>query len=196
MDKVLWGYLSVGITLAGYAIYIASMYRTTEPKKRIKPHPLSWALFGFLTATGWLIQKSQDGQAGSWCLGVTALFCFVIAGISFWKYPWKFEWKDWVWIVAGMALFLFYLITKTPTLSATLATLADLVGYGPTLRKGWREPHTDNPTNFAFNSAKCIPALLALASYSWATMVYLVMLTIMNGGVTFMLIARRARVKV
>lgn len=186
------GYLSVAITLTGYVLYITSMYRKASPEKQIKPHPLSWSLFGFLTATGWLAQEMKGGHDGSWCLGITSLFCFLIATLSFKRYSWRFEKKDWVFVVVGMVLFLYSVFVQTPAISATLATLADLAGYGPTLRKGWRQPYTDNPVNFTFNSVKCIPAILALASYSWATCVYLVMLIGMNGFVATMLIARRS----
>ena len=190
--KLFMGYLSLIITITGYLLYISSMYRRDQaPDKQIKPHPLSWGLFGFLTATGWLVQVAMNGQAGSWTLGVTAAFCFLIAALSFFKYQWTFDLRDWLEISAGVVLFVFYLITKTPTLSATLATLADVAGYGPTVRKGWLRPWTDNPVSFIFNSIKCIPALLALSSYSWATTAYLSMLVVVNAGVAVMLLARR-----
>jgi hypothetical protein len=115
----------------------------------------------------------------------------LIATISFRKYYWEFTRSDWAWIFVGVALFVFYFLTKSATLSALLATLADLAGYVPTVKKAWRFPNTDNPVGFAFNSVKCIPALLALSSYSLATCVYLVMLLVANGGMVAMLIARR-----
>lgn len=192
IDKLFMGYLSVVITFAGYSIYIASMCKKINDKERqIKPSPLSWALFGLLTGTGWLIQVAQGGNAGSWCLGVTAMFCFLIAGISFFKYDWTFAWDEWAGISVGIILFVFYLVTKTPTLSATLAASADFAGYYPIIKRGWRKPGTDNPVNFAFNSAKCIPALLALSAYSWATCVYLVMLLVVNACVAVMLLLRK-----
>ncbi len=193
-ERLFMGYLSVIIAIGGYLLYIASMYKNGQGHERqIKPHPLSWVMFGFLTMTGWLIQEANGGQAGSWCLGVTAAFCFVIAGVSYFKYrsEWRFAADEWAAVAAGVLLFVFYLLTKNAVISATLATGADFVLYWPTVKKGWLYPHTDNPVNFAFNSVKCIPALLALSVLSYSTSVYLWMLLVMNGLVALMLLARR-----
>jgi hypothetical protein len=186
------GYLSVVITIGGYLLYLMSMYKEElNVSKQIAPHPLSWVLFGFLTGTGWLIQVARGAQAGSWTLGVTAAFCFLIAGLSYLKYKQQFKWNEWAWVVLGLFLFLFYFLTNAATLSAIFITLADLAGYGPTVQKGWKQPWTDNPVNFLFNSVKCGPALLALSSYSWATSVYLWMLLTMNALVALLLLWRR-----
>src|SRR6266851_4979538 len=88
--KLFWAYLSAAITLAGYAIYISQMY-PDHTERVIKPQPLSWIGFGFLTGAGWLIQVAQGGEAGSWCLGVTALACLVIGVWSFVKFSWRFD---------------------------------------------------------------------------------------------------------
>lgn len=198
--KLFWAFLSVAITLTGYAIYISQMYpKRSEPP--VKPEPLSWVFFGFLTATGALVQIKQNGGAGSWCLIITAAGCFVIAGWSYWKWrsEWYFDSLHKGVALGSIALFAVSLVmAKSPrlaVLSAVSATLADFVSYFPTFRKGFLRPHEDSSTNFAFNSAKCIPALLALQSYSIATTVYLIMLTIVNGGFAmFLLVRRRPRI--
>jgi hypothetical protein len=65
--------------------------RGETPAKR---HPLSWCLFGFLTATGWIVQEAQGAREGSWCLGVTAGFCFLIALVSYLRFSddWRRSW--------------------------------------------------------------------------------------------------------
>ena len=193
-QKLFMGYLSVVITVGGYLLYIASMYKNEQGHARqVKPHPLSWVMFGFLTLTGWLVQEAGGGKAGSWCLGVTGVFCFVIAGVSYIKYrrEWRFSLDEWASVAGGILLFAFYLVTNDAVLSATLAIGADLVFYWPTVKKGWLYPHTDNPVNFVFNSVKCIPSLLALSTVSYITSGYLWMLLVMNGLVAIMLWLRR-----
>jgi hypothetical protein len=194
--KLFWAFLSAAITLTGYAIYISQMF---PPKggTAVKPEPLSWVLFGFLTATGGLVQIAQHGDAGSWCLVITAAACFLIAGWSYlkWRSECKFDAFHKVVAVGAIGLFALSAVTaRNPalaTLVAVLATFADLVSYGPTFRNGWLRPYDDSATNFAFNSVKCIPALLALQSYSIATTIYLLMLTIVNGGFAIFLLMRR-----
>lgn len=197
--KLFWAFLSVTITLTGYAIYISQMFPPKDGTV-VKPEPLSWVLFGFLTATGALVQIAQGGDTGSWCLVITAAACFVIAGWSYlkWRSEWGFDSFHKRVALGAIALFAFsVIIAKNPALamlSAVLATLADLVSYGPTFRKGWLRPHEESVTNFAFNSVKCVPALLALQSYSIATTVYLLMLTIVNAGFAIFLLIRRRHV--
>ncbi len=193
-QKLFLGYLSVVVTVGGYLLYLASMYKhEAGHQKLVKPHPLSWVMFGFLTLTGWMVQEAGGAQAGSWCLGVTGVFCFVIAAATYLKYrsEWRFTRDEWGAVAGGAILFSFYLVTKSAALSATLATGAGFVLYWPTVKKGWARPYSDNPVNFTFNSVKCIPALLALSVVTYSTSVYLWMLLVMNGLVALMLWARR-----
>ncbi len=192
-----WAYLSVAITLAGYLLYVSQMY-PDGGKPAAKPEPLSWVLFGFLTGAGWIIQEAQGGAAGSWCLGVTALACFVISGWSYLKFEWVFDSVHIQVAVGALVLFAISVLTKSDpvyaTLSAVLATLADLASYIPTFRKARFHPEEESATNFAFNSIKCLPALLALSTYTLATTVYLVMLTIVNGGFALYLLYRKRKI--
>jgi hypothetical protein len=200
-----WGYISVAITLSGYTIYIWQMYPALG-ESPAKPHPLSWCLFGFLTATGWVAQVAQGAQEGSWCLGVTAGFCFLIALISYVRFSndWRRSWADgnnlrFDLVVTALALALFLgslAVIGDPRLAsaaALCATGADFISYWPTFKKAWSRPEEDSALNFGYNSIKCLPALLALGSYSIATTVYLAMLLVVNGFFSlFLLIRRRA----
>ena len=56
------------------------------------------------------------------------------------------------------------------------------LGYGSTIKKGWIEPQKDSVTSFALNSAKFVPSLFALQSYSLATWLYPATLVLMNAG--------------
>jgi hypothetical protein len=193
--KLFWAYLSTAITITGYAFYLSQMY-PPPGRATVKPEPLTWVLFGFLTATGWLVQVAQGAAAGSWCLGITAFACFAIAIWSYLKFEWVFDALHIVIAILALLLFAISFLTRNDpqlaTASAIAATLADLVSYGPAFRKAWYRPHEESITNLVFNSVKCIPALLALSSYSIATTVYLVMLTIVNGGFAAFIRLRRS----
>lgn len=196
--KLFFGYLSAAITVAGYALYLSAMY---PPPNRtpVKPHPLSWLLFGALTLTGAIVQVFQRAHAGSWCLLITGGACLLIAAWSYfkWKGEWHFDLFQKLVTAAAVGLFFFSLFTSRQatlaTLSAALATGADLVSYLPTFQKARTKPLEDSPVNFAFNSVKCIPALLALDVYTAATMMYLLMLLVVNGSFAIYLFAMQRR---
>ena len=183
------GVLSVLLMVLAFAIYI---WQTTR-EDGVRPHPFSWFLWGFVTGVVYLVQISQGAGAGSWVVGFTALICFLIGGISFFKAKWHFSFFDWFCLVAGLIVFVYYLLSKNPIQSAILATATDVLGYGSTIKKGWFQPQKDSVTSFALNSAKYVPSLFALQSYSLATWLYPATLVLMNAGVAIMLLARRRR---
>jgi hypothetical protein len=180
------GALAVLIALIAYAIY---GWQTIRGETR--PHPLSWLIFGILTGTGFLVQWNQGAGAGSWVMGFTAVICFVLAGMSVKKGERIFPWYEWTFLIAAGVVFIFYIWTKEPTISAVLATAVDVLGYGPTLTKAWSRPATDSVTSFALNSVKFIPSLFAMESVSIATCVYPSTLIVVNAAVAILLLWRR-----
>jgi hypothetical protein len=185
--KSAMGALSVVIMFIAYAIYLGQTARADG----VQPHPFSWFLWGIVTGVVYLVQITQGGGAGSWVVGLTALICFLIGGFSLFKHRWHFSWFDWLSLGAGVIVFVYYLRSRNPTVSAVLATTTDVIGYGSTIKKGWSEPHKDSATSFALNSTKFVPALLALESYSVATWLYPATLVIVNAVVATMLLIRR-----
>jgi hypothetical protein len=183
------GVLSVVIGGVAYAIYITQTIR----KEGVQPHPFSWFLWFLVTLVAYLVQQGQGGEAGSWVTLFTAVICFVIGVLTLLKNHWHFSWSDWFSLGAGLFVLGFYMFAKNPTYSAIFATIADVAGYWPTLKKGWAKPNKDSATSFALNGAKFAVALPALGSYSIATWLYPATITVVNSGVAVMLLARRHR---
>lgn len=185
--KPAMGALSIIIMVIAYAIYIWQSRRTGG----IQPHPFSWLLWGVVTGVAYLIQTTLGGGPGSWVVGLTALICFLIGGLSLFQHRWRFSLFDWLSLIGGLLVFGFYLLSSNPTLSAMLATATDVIGYGSTVKRGWAEPRKDSATSFALNSVKFVPSLFALGSYSLATWLYPATLVVVNGAVAAMLLLRR-----
>lgn len=189
IGKAEWGIASLVIMAIAYAVYLIQTL-----KNHVQPHPFSWALFGVVTGTGYIIQVTKGAGPGSWVMGFTAAICFLLSAVTLMKGHWRwsdFDRIDWGLLIASLAVFGFYLATKTANLSACLATATDVIGYGPTIKKRWREPWGDSATAYALNSAKFIPSLFALESYSVATWLYPATLVIVNAAVAGLLLLRR-----
>jgi hypothetical protein len=184
--KEILGALSVAIALIAYGIYLWQTLRG-----EIRPHPLSWLIFGTLTATGFWIQRDQGAGAGSWVMGVTAGLSFLLCLLSFGRGGRKYPARDWSFLLAAAIVFLFYLWTREPTVSAILAAVIDVFGYGPTIRKANERPYSDSVTSFTLNSLKFIPSLFAMDSVSVATILYPSVLVVVNAGVAGLLLWRR-----
>jgi hypothetical protein len=180
------GALSVALAILAAAIYIWQTLRG-----QIRPHPLSWFLFGVLSATGCWVQRDQGARAGSWVLLAMTIICFLLAGLSVAKGERDFSRREWLFQIAGCLVFLLYLLTTGPNVAALLTTLLDALGFGPTFVRGWSQPHKDSATSFAINGVKFVPSLLAMEPVSLATCIYPVALVALNGAVAAMLIQRR-----
>jgi hypothetical protein len=193
----LLGLLSVLLTIAAFTWYLHDTI-----KRGVRPHAMTWLAFGGFTTVGWLVQVRRGAGPGGWALGLTLAGCFVVSATSLWEQVrenrqwWKFPIKDWVWFVISVGIFCFYLRhPNLPIVAAVLVTLADLAAYGPTIDQGWDNPHLDSIPAFILNSAKFVPALLALPVRSIETVLYPAALLVMNAIVAWLLYYRGKRLK-
>lgn len=182
------GAISVLIGAAAYAIYIAQ----TIGKSGVEPHPFSWLLWAAVTGVAYAVQATQGGGAGSWVTGFTAAVCFLIGMLTLFKHRWRFSWFDWTSLAVGLIVLGYYIVVRNPAVSAILATIIDVVGYGPTIKKGWYEPRKDSATSFGLNGIKFFVALPALGSPLISTWLYPATIGTVNVGVTGMLLLRRS----
>jgi hypothetical protein len=189
-NKEAWGALSVGVGIIAYALYIR---RTTKKDSHVRPHPLSWLLWFFVTLIAWWVQITKGAHAGSWITFLSAAACLLIAILSWNKGEWTFSTIDWLTLLAGVVALVLQWLVKSPTAAAYFATGADVLGYKYTIEKGWVDPYSDDPTSFLLNSIKFLPAIAALDVYSVATDLYPLTLVFVNAAVAAMLWVQRAR---
>jgi hypothetical protein len=180
------GLLSVALAILAAAIYVAQTLRG-----EVRPHPLSWFLFGVLSLTGYLVQRDEGARQGSWTLLAMTIICFLFVAVSVARGERSFSRREWAFVVAGGAVFVAYLFTREANVAAALTTLVDALGYGPTFVRGWSQPKKDSAASFALNGIKFIPSLMAMDPISFATSFYPATLLVLNAAVAIMLIIRR-----
>ena len=204
------GALAVAITLVAYGIYV---WQTLRGEAR--PHPLSWLIFGILTATAYLVQVDEAAGPGSWVMGITAIVCLLLCLMSFWRGERAFPWYEWAFLATAVVIFAFYLwsrspefisdtlsgasrdliIRHAPAISASLAAFVSVLGFGPTVTKAWRRPYSDSSSTFALNSLKFVPSFFALDTISVATCVFPAALVVANATVALIIYLRRQQMK-
>src|SRR5271168_4995732 len=180
------GMLSVALAILAAVIYIAQTLRG-----EVRPHPLSWFLFGILSLTGYLVQRDEGARQGSWTLLAMTIICFLFVAVSVARGERSFSRREWAFVVAGGAVFVVYLFTGQANVAAGLTTLVDALGFGPTFTRGWSFPRKDSVTSFALNAAKFVPSLMAMDPISFATSFYPAALLVLNTAVAIVLLARR-----
>jgi hypothetical protein len=183
------GLLSVALAILAAVIYIAQTLRG-----EVRPHPLSWFLFGILSLTGYLVQRDEGARQGSWTLLAMTIICFLFVAASVARGERRFSRQEWAFAVAGGAVFVVYLFTRQANIAAALTTLVDALGYGPTFVRGWSQPKKDSVASFALNGVKFVPSLMAMDPLSFATSFYPATLMVLNAAVAIMLVMRRRAV--
>ncbi len=185
---------ALGILSVALAVIAAIIYVFQTLRGDVRPHPLSWFLFGILSATGYWVQRDEGAHQGSWTLLAMTIICFVFVAASVARGERRFSRQEWSFAVAGGAVFVLYLFTREPNLAAALTTVVDALGYGPTFVRGWSHPRKDSVTSFALNGAKFVPSLMAMDPLSFATSFYPATLLVLNTAVSIMLVLRRRAV--
>ena len=180
------GILSVALAVLAAVIYIAQTLRGD-----VRPHPLSWFLFGVLSLTGYLVQRDQGARQGSWTLLAMTVICFLFVAVSVARGERTFSRTEWAFVAAAGAVFVLYLFTRDANVAAAMTTAIDALGYGPTFTRGWSFPRKDSVTSFAINGAKFVPSLMAMEPISFATSSYPATLLVLNAAVAIMLLMRR-----
>ena len=183
------GLLSVALAGLAAVIYIAQTLRG-----EVRPHPLSWFLFGILSLTGYLVQRDEGARQGSWTLLAMTIICFTFVAASVARGERSFSRQEWAFVAAAGAVFVLYMFTRDANVAAGLTTAIDALGYGPTFVRGWSQPRKDSATSFAINGVKFVPSLMAMDPISFATSFYPATLLVLNTAVTIMLLVRRRAV--
>ena len=180
------GLLSVALAVLAAVIYIAQTLRG-----EVRPHPLSWFLFGILSLTGYWVQRDQGARQGSWTLLAMTIICFLFVAVSVARGERSFSRTEWAFVGAGGAVFALYMFTRDANAAAAMTTAIDALGYGPTFTRGWSYPRKDSVTSFAINAAKFVPSLMTMDPISFATSFYPATLLVLNTAVAIMLLMRR-----
>ena len=127
------GLLSVAMAIGAAAIYVAQTLRGA-----VRPHPLSWFLFGVLSGTGAWVQFDAGARAGSWALAAMTAICFLFVAASLARGERSFSRAEWAFAAASLATFALYFATRNANAAAALVTLIDALAFGPTFVRGWR----------------------------------------------------------
>lgn len=179
-----------------YAIYVWDIFI----KESIKPHPLSWFVWAWVTGVATAIQGLRGAGWGTSVTLFTAVCCVIIWLVALRKRQRSLDDMQESRLIKGINLtsiafafgaIVLYGLVKDPRSAAALVTLADLLGYIPTAQQIWRHPKSDSATAYCLNSVKFLAGFLAITSYSVATWLYPISIFAANMIVFVLLILRR-----
>lgn len=187
---IFFGWLSVIIGIVSFLPYFRDIYLG-----RTKPHPFSWLIWGLLDSTVFVAQVLKGAGAGSWATGVTLVFTFIIAGVSFQKGEKRITALDWGCLVGGLLGVTAWILTNDPLLAVILVTITNAAAMIPTLRKSYVRPHEETLSMYALAVLKWIPALFAMESFTPTNWLFPASLVFWNSVMVALLVVRRAQLR-
>jgi len=103
--------------------------------------------------------------------------------------------SDWVFFLTALAAIPLWYLTDSALLAVLLVTTIDVLGFGPTLRKGYAQPQSESLLFFSMIVVRNILVVLALESYSVTTALFPFAIGSMAAVVFTVVLTRRIQLK-
>lgn len=185
-EKDILGFVAVAIGFCSYALYIIPILR-----RKTKPHAFTWIVWSLSETIACAAQYSRNAGPGDWATGVSAVASFSIAAMALAWGEKNITRSDWLAFVGGLAAMPLWYFTRNPLAAVILVSIIDTSAYFPTFRKSFRKPREEPALSYFAGSAKYIIALMAMRSYSLATVLYPFCIVLMNIAMILLLLLRR-----
>lgn len=166
LSKPLFSAISIAITFVAYVPYIVSIARGI-----VKPHVFSWVIWAVTTLVVFFAQLEDHGGAGAWPTGLAGLISALIAVIAWMKQgDVRITRADWGFFIAALASLPVWYLTRNPLWAVVILTLIDVLGFGPTVAKVYREPRSESVVFYALYTVRNLVSVPALEHYSVTTL--------------------------
>lgn len=160
--------LAMAVTFAAYLPYIYGIVRG-----RTRPHVFSWVIWGITTTIVFLVQLAERSGPGGWSIGVSGAVTILIAVLAFlYRSDNSITRLDWLFFLAALSSLPFWYFTSSPLTAVIILTTVDVLGFGPTLRKVWSQPYTEQPGFFSLFMLQYILVIAALETWSLTTLLF------------------------
>ena len=178
---------AIALTFIAFYPYIRSIILGT-----VKPHVFSWVIWGTTTFVVFLAQRDDNAGVGAWPLGVSGLITISIAIMAFIKRTdISITKTDWMFFFTAMLSLPFWYFTSNPVWAVVILTIVDTLGFGPTIRKVYAQPHSESVLFFNLFMLRNITVILALENYSVTTMLFPAAIAIASMFVIILITYRR-----
>lgn len=165
--KIILGLGAIVVAFFNYLPYLIGVMR-----HRIYPHAFSWIIFTIITATISIAQFSAGAGSGAWATGATSLTTFLIACWSLKNGGYRVTKVDQVSILGALLAIPAWIITANPFAAVIILTTVETLGFLPTYRKAWHQPHDESIFAFTLTILKYCLALGAMQSYTLTTILF------------------------
>ena len=182
------GLIAVALTVYAYIPYLRGIYAGTT-----KPHLFTWIVWSVVTLIAVIIQIVEGAGAGAWPTVIAALICFWITYLSITRGSKDIKKIDWFFLISSLCAIPLWIITNNPAWSALLVTGIEIVASFSTIRKSWTAPEHEVMLTYGLNTFRYVLSIIALASFSVATLAFPLGMVFMNALIFGVLLLRGKR---
>jgi len=175
------------VTVALFGNYIRSIRAA-----QTVPHVFSWVIWAGGTLIVFVAQLAGGGGVGAWPIGFSGCITAYIAFLAYRKrHHSPIAALDWVFLVLAVCALPAWWLASDPLWAVVLLTSADVIGFGPTFRRGYHHPYQEHAGFFALGALRNVLVVLALERYSWTTVLFPAAVGAACGALACLLYVRR-----
>lgn len=172
------------------SIYGYIHYGRQIPSRKLKPRPFTWLIWGVLSTCVSVIQLNHGADLGTVGALLGAVSGYILAAMSWFYGKRKIYGADIASILLAVGVLAAWAFVGD-AVTVVMATAVYMIGFIPTVARGWQAPHKEGRAPFAMSVLKYVISFILLGSVSVETAVYPVALALANFAFLVMLWARR-----
>ena len=189
--KEVLGVTAVIVAIIAYLPYISSILNN-----KIKPHIFSWVIWSTTSSAVFIAQIQYNAGIGAATTAFGGFFAILISITAYTKRGnISITQIDWVFLISAIIALLMWYLTSNALLAVITLTTIEILGYGPTVRKTYYSPHSENLLLFFSFIIRSILSILALKSYSIVTVLFPASITVASALFIIMVTYRKTVVK-
>lgn len=168
IDERTFSAIAIALTLLAFYPFIRAILKGTS-----RPHVFSWFIWAAVTFTVATAQFAGGAGVGSLPLALSGLLTGGVALLALSKSADTSIYRsDWVFLALAFTALPLWWLTSDPLSAVIILTSVDLLGFGPSIRKGWKLPHEENAVFFTIGAIRNGFVILALETFSWTTILF------------------------
>lgn len=139
----------------------------------IQPHVFSWIIWGATTFIVFFAQVAGNGGIGSIPIGVSGIITILVAVFAYRKRgDINITKSDWFFFGLALSSLPFWFYFSHPLAAVIVLSIADILGFIPTFRKGYLLPNSEPLGFYLIFLFRNFLAIIALAEWNPTTLLF------------------------
>lgn len=160
--------LAVGLTFYAYIPYLRGI-----TSGKVQPHVFSWIIWGATTCIVFFAQLVGKGGIGTVPIAISGFTTLLVALYAYQKRgEIKITKADWFFFLLALSSLPFWFYFSSPLAAVIVLSLADSLGFIPTIRKGYVLPHSEPLGFYLIFLFRNTLVILALAEWNLTTTLF------------------------